>query len=69
VLLVPQAASAIIGTSLDDGAQAALVSAVSAAATPISDKRGTAEFRKDVVGVLARRAALIAYERAKGAAK
>lgn len=69
VLLVSQAASAIIGTTLDDGAQAALASAVSAAATPISDKRGTAEFRKDVVGVLARRAALIAYERAKGAAK
>lgn len=69
VLLVPQAASAIIGSTLDDGAQAALASAVSSAATPISDKRGTAEFRKEVVGVLARRAALIAYERAKGAAK
>lgn len=69
VLLVPEAAKAIIGTSLDDAAIAALAAAVRAAATPISDKRGTAEFRKDVVGVLAGRAARIAHDRAKGAAK
>ncbi|NEY91405.1 FAD binding domain-containing protein [Tabrizicola oligotrophica] len=69
VLLVPEAAKAIIGTTLDDAAIAALADAVRAAATPISDKRGTAEFRKDVVGVLAGRAARIAHDRAKGAAK
>ncbi|MFZ1470776.1 MAG: xanthine dehydrogenase family protein subunit M [Paracoccaceae bacterium] len=69
VLLVSAAAAAIIGTTLDDAALAALATAATAAATPISDKRGTAEFRKDVVGVLARRAALIAYARAKGDAK
>ena len=40
-----------------------------AAASPISDKRGTVAFRKEVVGVLARRAAAIALERAKGAAR
>jgi carbon-monoxide dehydrogenase medium subunit len=33
---------------------------------PISDKRGTAEYRTRIAGVLARRAALIAYERAGG---
>ena len=74
VLLVPQAADALIGSTLDDAALGALMAAVRAAANPISDKRGTAEFRKEVVGVLAGRAARIAYDRAaknwaKGAAK
>ncbi len=64
VLLVEAAARAIIGTKLNDAAQAALEKAASAAAKPIDDKRGTIEFRVKVVGVLARRAALIAYARA-----
>ena len=68
VILVPDAASALIGSTLDDAALDALVAAVRAAATPISDKRGTAAFRTQVVGVLARRAAKAAYARAKGAA-
>ncbi len=69
VLLVPEAAAAIVGGALDEAALAALAAAAEAAARPIDDKRGTAAFRKDVVGVLARRAALIALTRAKGAAK
>ena len=69
VLLVADAAKAIVGTALDDTALEALVAAARAAANPISDKRGTVEFRKAVVGVLARRAALIAYARAKGETK
>jgi xanthine dehydrogenase FAD-binding subunit len=69
VLLVAEAAKAIIGTGLDDAALDALGEAARAAATPISDKRGTAEFRKEVVGVLVRRAALIAMARAKGETK
>ena len=40
--------------------------ACAAACKPISDKRGTVEFRTKVAGVLARRAALIAYARAGG---
>jgi carbon-monoxide dehydrogenase medium subunit len=40
--------------------------ACSAAATPISDKRGTVEFRTHVAGVLARRATKIAKTRAGG---
>jgi carbon-monoxide dehydrogenase medium subunit len=68
VILVPEAADAIIGTSLDEAAIAALVAAAERAANPISDKRGTAEFRTDVAGVLAKRAAKIAYARAKGEA-
>lgn len=67
VLLVDDAAQALIGTKLDDAALEALASACSAAATPISDKRGTVEFRVHVAGVLARRAATIAKQRAGGA--
>ena len=66
VLLVDAAASAIIGTKLDDAALAALTAACEAACTPIDDKRGTIAFRTSTAGVLARRAALIAYARAKG---
>ncbi len=56
--------AALVGTRLDDAALDKLAKAASAAAKPISDKRGTVEFRTHVVGVLARRAARIAYERA-----
>jgi carbon-monoxide dehydrogenase medium subunit len=69
VLLSEACAKAIIGTTLDDAAMAALAKAAEGAAKPISDKRGTKEFRIDVAGVLARRAAKIAYDRAKGLTK
>lgn len=69
VILSEAAAQAIIGTVLDDAALAALAKAAEDAAKPISDKRGTKEFRTDVAGVLARRAAKIAYDRAKGPSK
>ncbi|WP_120501080.1 xanthine dehydrogenase family protein subunit M [Roseovarius sp. EL26] len=67
VLVVDAAASALVGSKLDDAALGALATACSDAANPISDKRGTIEFRKHVSGVLARRAAKIAYQRAGGA--
>ncbi|MBV1865675.1 MAG: xanthine dehydrogenase family protein subunit M [Rhodobacteraceae bacterium] len=57
-------ADCLLGTTLDDAALEALAAACSATAIPIDDKRGTAEFRKDVVGVLAKRAAKIAQTRA-----
>ena len=66
VVLVPAAARAIIGTKLDDGAIAKLAKACAAACAPIDDKRGTIEFRTEVAGVLAERAAKIAYQRAGG---
>ena len=66
VLLVDAAAAAILGTKLDDAALAALTTACEAACTPIDDKRGTIAFRTSTAGVLARRAALIAYARAGG---
>jgi carbon-monoxide dehydrogenase medium subunit len=66
VLVVEAAAAAIIGTSLDDAALANRAAACEAACKPIDDKRGTIEFRTEVAGVLARRAARIAYQRAGG---
>lgn len=57
-------ANCLIGTTLDDATLETLASACSAAANPIDDKRGTIEFRKDVVGVMAKRAAKIAQTRA-----
>jgi aerobic carbon-monoxide dehydrogenase medium subunit len=68
VLLVKDAAKAIIGTKLDAAAKAKLAMAASAACKPIDDKRGTVEFRTEVAGVLARRAAETAYARAGGKA-
>jgi xanthine dehydrogenase FAD-binding subunit len=68
VLLVEDASNAIIGSTLDDAALDALAAAAEAACNPITDKRGTIEFRVEVAGVLAKRAAKIAYARAKGEA-
>jgi carbon-monoxide dehydrogenase medium subunit len=65
VLLVPEAAQAIVGSRLDAAAQERLEAAARAACRPIDDKRGTTEFRIQVAGVLARRAALIALDRAR----
>ncbi len=66
VVLVTAAADAIVGTKLDDDALAELAAACGRACKPIDDMRGTIEFRTDVAGVLARRAAKIAYQRAGG---
>ena len=66
VLLVEDGAAALVGSTLDDAALDKLAAAASAACNPIDDKRGTVEFRTHVAGVLAKRAAKIAYDRAKG---
>jgi len=65
-LLVPDAAASLIGTKLDEAALAACAAACSAACSPIDDRRGTIEFRTKVAGVMATRAAKIAYTRAGG---
>jgi carbon-monoxide dehydrogenase medium subunit len=67
-LLVTEAGAALEGSTLDDAALEKLAAACSAACNPIDDKRGTIAFRRRVAGVLARRAARIAYDRAKGPA-
>ena len=67
-LLVEAAGRALVGTTVDAAALAALAAAASAACAPITDKRGTIEFRIQVAGVLARRAASIALTRARSRA-
>ena len=57
-------AKALIGHRLDEPTLAALDAAAGRACNPITDKRGTIEYRVKVAGVLARRAAAIAFERA-----
>jgi CO/xanthine dehydrogenase FAD-binding subunit len=67
VLLVKSAADTLVGTSVDDGALNRLAEACSGACRPIDDKRGTKEYRIKVTGVIARRTALQALERARKA--
>lgn len=64
-LLVADAGAALVGTKVDDAAMEAMVAAVRAACNPISDKRGTKEYRIKTAGVIARRAVEKALERAK----
>lgn len=59
------AAECLVGTKLDDDTLADLAALCSDSCSPIDDKRGTAAYRREVVGVLARRAARIAYARAE----
>jgi aerobic carbon-monoxide dehydrogenase medium subunit len=66
VLLVEAAAHALIGSQLDDAALNAAAAACSAACRPIDDKRGTIAYRTKIAGVLLRRTAAIAAQRATG---
>ena len=66
VLLVKAMSDALIGHTLDDATLAAIDAAAQAACKPINDKRGTIEYRTKVAGVLARRVAKIAFDRASG---
>ena len=66
VLDVDAAAKAIIGTKLDNAALENMAAAASSACNPITDRRGTVEYRTHLAGVLAKRAAKIAYTRAGG---
>jgi carbon-monoxide dehydrogenase medium subunit len=65
VLLVDEAARTLIGTRVDEAALDKLAKAASAACRPIDDKRGTKEYRIKVTGVLARRVAQQALDRAR----
>ena len=55
-LLVKPAGEALVGSPLDQAAMDTAVAAVRAAAKPISDKRGPAQYRTHVVGILVSRA-------------
>ena len=65
-LLVESAAACLIGTKLDDVALKNAARAASESSSPISDRRGTADYRRHIVGVLVKRAAIIAMQRARG---
>ena len=69
VLLVKAAAKALAGSKLDDAALEAAANACSAACRPIDDKRGTIRYRTKIAGVLLKRAAAIAADRARGISK
>lgn len=64
-LLVADAGQALVGTRLEAAALTRMEEAVRAACQPISDKRGTADYRTKIAAVLAHRAAVIAWNRAK----
>jgi carbon-monoxide dehydrogenase medium subunit len=65
VLLVGDAAKALIGSKLDASALEKAASACRAACRPIDDKRGTIAYRTRVAGVLLKRTATIAAQRAQ----
>ncbi len=64
VVRVPDAEAALVGNQPSGEALAAVEAAAAAATNPIDDKRGTVAYRRQVAGVLARRAVSIAAERA-----
>ena len=66
VLLVDAAAKTLIGHTLDAATLEMIDAAAQRACKPITDKRGTIAYRIKVAGVLTRRAAAIAFARAKG---
>ena len=65
-LLVAPAAQALVGSKLDDAALEAAAAACPAACRPIDDKRGTIAYRIKTAGVLLKRTAAIAAQRAGG---
>ena len=58
------AAECLLGEKLDENILSIFSDKCSELAKPISDKRGSEEFRKEVIGVIAKRAAKKAYNRA-----
>ena len=64
-LRVPDAEQALLGSPLDEASLRYAAEAAGAAARPIDDKRGTAAYRRTVAGVLTRRAAALAAQRAR----
>jgi len=65
-LFVEEAGEALMGKPVNDESIAAAAQIAKDAATPITDMRGTIEFRKHLCEVLTRRALNTAVERAKG---
>ncbi|MBL4584772.1 MAG: xanthine dehydrogenase family protein subunit M [Pseudomonadales bacterium] len=64
VVIATDIAALLVGTKLDDDTLAAAAEMASGLGSPISDKRGTTEFRHRIAGVLTRRVIKIAAARA-----
>ncbi len=64
-LLADAASKALVGSKLDARAIERAAELAVSASSPIDDMRGTAEFRRHLVGVLTRRAVGLAVERAR----
>jgi carbon-monoxide dehydrogenase medium subunit len=64
-LLVPEAAAVLVGSALTDSDFDKAAERARAAARPISDMRGDAEYRRHLVGVLVKRTLRTATARAK----
>ena len=62
----PAAAAAVIGTTGDAAALAAVAAGASADASPISDLRANEDYRRAMIGVIAKRAVDVAIRRARG---
>jgi CO/xanthine dehydrogenase FAD-binding subunit len=65
-LLVPEAGDALVGRPLADADLEKAAALAQSAARPISDMRGSADYRRHLVGVLVKRALRIALARARG---
>ena len=65
-LFVPEAGAALVDGAITDALIDRAAELAQAAARPISDMRGDADYRRHLVGVLVRRAVRGAIERAKG---
>jgi carbon-monoxide dehydrogenase medium subunit len=63
--LVESAAAALVGGVLDDAVVTGAAEAAMAAAEPISDVRGSAEYRRRLIGTLTGRAIAAAAQRAR----
>jgi carbon-monoxide dehydrogenase medium subunit len=67
-LLVPAAGAALLAGEFNESAMDQAAAAAQAAAKPITDMRGTAEYRKHLVGILVKRALQQAFGRIQQAA-
>ena len=63
--MVEEAGARLMGQPADDDAFTAAGETARQAAEPISDVRGSADFRRELVGILTRRALITARDRAK----
>jgi xanthine dehydrogenase FAD-binding subunit len=68
-LVVPEVGDILAGQPVDESTIGKVAVAAQQAARPITDMRGTAEYRRELVGVLVRRAVEIACERARQEAR